>query len=291
MRTIRFARLSFEKKLSHYADHRDAIERRKEVLLDVIDFSTDVNSLLEGTDMKSKIERGQWYFGDIDVGDDYISGRLGKEKDETGREPNEDVEGFVEVERPDTDVAFFVIDLNTSVMAYEYRVNVGRKAPFRILEAAFNSYHKGEEDLSFSPLVDKEEVREEIARLRKVTQIHFSNLTPTNPNSTPSSKPMDDFLESSQIDRLLFDGKNESDDRDDEGIRVEEEPLLDGGLSLAEEGYGSATVKGEDEDGEEVEVTTDEAPTESEVEIGDSDEVNRKKLIEQIREVLEDLED
>lgn len=80
MRTIRFARLNFEPKLSHYSDPRSAIERRKASLLEVIDFSTDVNSLLRGTDMDAKIDKGEWSFGDVEEG-----GGLLDEDESTGR--------------------------------------------------------------------------------------------------------------------------------------------------------------------------------------------------------------
>lgn len=290
MSTVRFARLNFERKLSHYSDQRSAIERRKASLLEVIDFSTDVNSLLRGTDMESKIETGSWYFGDVAEGEDYIAARLGKQTEETAREPNEDVEGFVEFEREDTIVSFFVIDLSTSVMAYEFRRDIGRKAPFRILEAAFNSYYDDEEEISPSPLVDKEEVREEIARLERITRVKFAGLTLPNPHSTDSSRSMHEFLRDSGIDRLLFDGESDG-DVDDEGIDLEEEPLLDGGLNLAEEGYGSATIEGEDDEGEGKRVTTDEKPIETGVQMTDNDDSNRQRLVDEIRGAIERLDE
>lgn len=289
MKTIRFARLSFERKLSHYSDQRDAIERRKAALLEVIDFETDVNMLLAGTDMSGKTTLGEWYFGDVNVGEEYIAGRIGKLKEETSRQVDEDKQGFVEIEREDTDVSFFVIDLSVSVMAYEYRRDVGEKAPYRILEAAFNSYYEGEEEVSISPLVDKEEVREEIHRFTKITRVRFSKLRPTNPDSTDRSRPMDEFLQNGGIDQLLLDGMNE-DDEDEEGIRLEEEPLLDGGLSLAEEGYGSATVTGEDDEGEEVQVTTEDKQIGSEVDMPSEDQYSRQILLDEIRDTLDRLE-
>ncbi|WP_254545729.1 hypothetical protein [Halomarina pelagica] len=289
MSTIRFARLSFERKLSHYVDQRDAIERRRAALREVIDFSTNVNALLQGTDMAEKTNKGTWYFGDVQEGEDYIAARLGKQTEETGREPDEDIRGFRQVRRDDTVVSFFVIDLRSSVMAFQFRRDIGRKAPFRILRAAFNSYYNREEEISASPLVDKEEVREEIAKLKKITRVRFSSLTPPNPDSTNSSRPMHEFLADSGIDRLLFDG--ESDGDEDEGINLEGDALLDGGLNLAEEGYGSATIEGEDELGEEKRVTTDEKPIESEVDMADDDEFNRRTLLAEVRDALDKLED
>lgn len=251
MRTIRFARLRFERKLPHYTDERSAIERRKAALLEVIDYETDVNELLRASDASDMVDRGDWSFGDVQDEDDIIAARLAKVKKETERTPDDEVKGFPKKEREGTDVSFFVIDLSESVMAYEYRRDVGPKAPYRILEATFNSYYEGEEELSMSPLVDKDQVRLEISRLQRVSRVRFANLTPTNPDSTDRSEPMDTFLRNGGIERLMLEGWNTDDEEDDEGIKVEEEPLLDGGLSLAEEGYGSAIVEGEDEEGEE----------------------------------------
>lgn len=293
MRTIRFARLSFERKLSHYADERDAIERRKAALLEVIDYETDVNSLLMGTNMESKISLGQWSFGDVEAQEDIIAARIAKVKEDHGREPDDEIRGFPKVEREDADIAFFIIDLTNSVMAYEVRHGVGQIAPFKILEAAFNSYYAGEEDLSISPLVDKDQVRQEIRQLKRITQVQFRSLKPTNPDSTDRSKPMDDFLQSGQIDRLMFDALNKPDeeDEDDQGIRVEEEPLLDGGLSLAEEGYGKAIVKGQTDGGEDITVTTDKRPIESKVDVAEPNKWTIQKLREEIRRALERLEE
>lgn len=292
MRTVRFARLSFERKLSHYADERDAIERRKDLLLEIIDYETDVNSLLIGTDMEKKIHLGQWSFGDVDDDDDFISGNIGKVKEDTGRKPDDETKGFPKVEREDTDIAFFVIDLTTSVMAYEVRHGVGQVAPFRILEEAFNSYYEGDETLSMSPLVDKDQVRKEIAQLTRISRVQFRSLKPTNPDSTDRSKPMDDFLQSGHIDRLKFDAVNtpEHGKDDDRGIRVEEEPLLDGGLSLAEEGYGKAIVEGK-KNGEDKTVSTDKRPIESKVDMAEPNKWTIRKFREEIRRALDRLED
>lgn len=290
MTTIRFARLSFEKKLTHFTDERSAIERRKATLRDVIDFSTDVNFLLRDTDMRSKRDKGQWYFGDVVEGEDYISARLGKQTEELGKKPDEEIEGFREYERDDTIVSHFVIDVQNSVMAYEYRRDIGDKAPYRILRAVYNAYHQGEEELTVSPLVDKEEVRLEISQMAKITRVRFVGLKPPNPNSTDRSRPMDEFLEDSGIDKLLLDGESDGDEND-EGINLAGDPLLDGGMNLAEEGYGSATVIGEDEDGEERRVTTDEKPIESEVDMDEEDVADTQTLLAEIREALYRLEE
>lgn len=294
MRTIRFARLRFQPRLSHFADERDALDRRKELLLDVIDYKTDINPLLVGTDVADKIELGEWSFGDIQDDGYIIAGRLAKVKEEQDRKRDDEREGFPPVTREGLDTTFFVIDIEESVMAYEYRNNIGEKAPFRILEAAFNAYYDDEEELTMSPLVDKDKVRREISRLSRISRVEFSQLEPTNPDSTDRSKPMDDFLREGGIDRLKLEGINppDNDEEVDEGIHLEEVKLLDGGLSLAEEGYGSAIVEGTDEEGEEKIVSTDERPIESNARMSTvDDDRNKRRLREKIREALEQLED
>ncbi|WP_226011382.1 hypothetical protein [Halomicrobium salinisoli] len=291
MPTIRFARLKFERKLSHYTDKRDAIERRKELLLNVIDFDVDLNSLLKQTDSHAKTRKGDWYFGDVSAEDNIISARLGKAKKKTDHLPDDEVEGFVELEREDAEIAFFVIDLESSVMAYEYVGNIGKKAPYRILRDTFNSYYQGEEEISISPLVDKQEVRKELEDLSYISEVTFRNLTPTNPDHTPTSKPMDDFLEDTRISRLHLRGVSDQRRNEPEGINLEDSVLLDGGLNLAEEGYGSATIEGKTREGDEKVVETGDIPIETEAELGPQDSVNRKRLIESIREALDELDE
>lgn len=288
MRTIRFARIRFEPKLPHFTDGRDELERRKEALREVIHFDTDINSLLLGTPLEDKIKKGEWRFGGIQDEGDYIAGRLGKYKTGTGRRPDENVRDFVKYEQEDTDVTFFVIDLETSVMAYEYRRDVGKKAPYRIIETVFNEFHGGEEEISFIPLTDKEEIRKELQRFAKITRFRFTNLHPTNPDSTDRSRPMDQFLQNANIDSLIMDGQN----YDEEGeINLEGTELLDGGLALAEEGYGTARITGEDARGGTVHVSTDEVPIEIEIAMGDTDEINRRRLLNEIRQALNRLDD
>lgn len=288
-RTIRFARLSFERKLSHFEDDQDSLSRRREALLEVIDFDNDLNKLLWNTGLNDIRQRGQWYFGDVEAENGFISARIGKEKEETTRYVDEEKKGFVEAALEEADVAFFVIDVPNSVMAYEFRSNVGDKAPYRILEAVFNEFHEGSEELSISPIVDKEEIRTELAKISRVTQVKFQGLKPTNPDHTDLSKPMDDFLTEGGIDKLFLDGRSGF-DQSTTGINLDI-PLLNGGLSLAEEGYGSATIRGKMKSGEDVVVTTDEKQIETEVDEADTDRMYRKRLIEEIGERLDELED
>jgi arginase len=173
-----------------------------------VHFDTDINTLLTDTPLQEKTEKGEWRFGGIQDEGDYIAGRLGKYKKKTGRRPDEEEKDFVEYEREDTDVTFFVIDLTSSVMAYEYRRDVGEKAPFRIIEAVFNEYHGGDENLSFIPLTDKEEIRKQLEKFAKITRFRFTNLHPTNPDSTDRSRPMDEFLRDANIDSLIMAGRN-----------------------------------------------------------------------------------
>lgn len=291
MSTIRFARLSFEPKLSHFTDSRDKIERRKEALLEVINWETDVNRLLKETSSSYLTKRGDWGFGGVITGDTFIAGRIGKEKDREGRMKDPEKRDYVPVERKYADVAFFVIDLDNMIMAYEYKRSPGKKAPYRIIRDVFNNHHDGEEIVSFSPLVDREEFSQELRNIDVVTQLHFVNLHPTNPGSTERSEPMDNFLRRSGIDDLLLNASSGKEDNE-RGIQVREEPLLDGGLSLAEEGYGRAEVRGRDTNGNEKRVTTEETPKEAVVEIEEeNDSRNREKLLREIRDILKQMQE
>jgi len=222
--------------------------------------------------------------------DEYIiQGIIGKVGEYSQTKPDDDKKGFVEEDHEDTETAFFIIDVRSCIMAYESRRAVGHKAPYRILEAVFNSYHEPEEKIETIPITDKQEVREEISKLQKISGVRFAGLRTANPDGTKHSRRMDEFLDDAHIDKLKLDGRNTTDE-DKEGIKIEEDPLLDGGLSLAEEGYGTAVVSGETEDGEEIEVSTSERAITKETEMPKSDEAKREELLDQIREVLDELD-
>jgi hypothetical protein len=281
MATIRFARLIFEKKLSHYNDSMEAVKRRKENLLDVIDFDTNVNSLLKSSENSYYVDRGDWGYGDVGDEENLIWGNIGKRNDETKTIRDEQVEGYVNQDQEDNDVAFFLIDVEKSVIAYEYRRNVGKKAPVRILESIFNVFHQNEEKLRSSTLVDKHDVEVEMQELERITSFSFVNLHPTNPDSTNHSKDMDEFLSNGGIDNMTIEAEGE------DGIRLEETPLLNSGLGLAEEGYGKARVSGIRSDGGEKEIRTDGLPITVDMDEELSEEQKKRMLMQEIHSSLD----
>jgi hypothetical protein len=281
MATIRFARLIFEKKLSNYNDSIEAVRRRKENLLDVIDFSTNVNSLLKSSDHSYYADRGDWGYGDVGEEENLIWGNIGKRNDETKTIRDEQVEGYVNQDQEDNDVAFFLIDVEKSVIAYEYRRNVGKKAPVRILESIFNVFHQNEETLRSSTLVDKQDVEVEMRELEKITGFSFVNLHPTNPDSTNHSRDMDKFLSNGGIDNMTIEAEGE------DGIKLQETPLLNSGLGLAEEGYGKARVSGIRSDGGEKEIRTDGLPITADVDGELSEEQKKRVLMQEIHSSLD----
>jgi len=286
MATIRFARLSFEKKLNHYSDSREALERRRENLKEVIDYYTNINTLLENTDYDYYTERGEWGFGDVGYSEKHIWGQIGKRKEETDTVRDDRIEGFRSEEGEDNDVAFFIIDIEESIIAYEYRRNVGKKAPVRIIEGVYNSYHPSEH-VSSSLLVNKHEVMKEIENLEEIEHLKFVNLHPTNPDSTNHSQDMDEFLRNGGISNMTI----EADGEEKEGIRLQETPLLNSSLGLAEEGYGRATIEGVDRDGDEKEIRTDGSPIVSEIEEGLSEKNKKRQLLEEIDAAVDRIND
>lgn len=277
-RTIRFARLNLEPvtspETSGSSNYRSDLEA--DLLRGLIDFDTDLNSLLRGTDMSYKLESGNWSFGDVEVGEDYISATLGKERSDTNRVRDRQQRGFREVDRTDHDLTHFVIDFDSSYMAYESRHNIGGKAPYRILRAAFNSWYEGEEKLHIELETRQKDIDEELNTLSRVKRIHFSSLRPTNPDSTDRSEPMDRVLDNGDVRSMLMTVRGEDINR--------QEPILDGGIHLADEGYGNAVVTGETIDGEEKVVTTGERPIESKRWITEDGTIDREQLIDSIRE-------
>ncbi len=96
---LRFARINFEPKLTHFKeDKKNKIKRERDQFLKVISFDIDVNSILRKASEKwksspkikkpgyrpQKIEsikdEMEWKFGGIKTGDNYIFGKLAKYK-------------------------------------------------------------------------------------------------------------------------------------------------------------------------------------------------------------------
>lgn len=277
-RTIRFARLKLESATSSETDSSHRGDLGGDLLRSLINFDTDLNSLLRGTDMAYKLESGNWSFGDVESGQNFISATLGKKRTDTNRVRDEEQRGFREIDTTDHDLAHFVIDFDNSYMAYESRHNIGGKAPYRILRAAFNNWYDGEEKLHIELETRQKDIDEELNTLSRVKRIHFSNLRPTNPNSTPRSEPMDRVLQDGDVRSMLMTARGEDINR--------EEPILDGGIHLADEGYGDAVITGETADGEEKSVTTGERPIESKRWIAEDGTINRGQLIDAIREQM-----
>lgn len=284
--TVRFARLSFEKKLQHYSDDLEEIDRRKQNLLEIIDYDTNLTRLLEDTDGEGYINRGGWNFAGVGSEEYFIYGKLGKHKGREEKVLDEEARDYVETEMETADVSFFLIDLRTSVMAYEYRRNVGPKAPFRILEFAFNSYFEGVETLEIAPLIDKKKFMEKLESIAEISSIRFTNLHPTNPRSTDGSDRMDEFLENGGIENLTLRA-----DGGDDGIFLENVPLFDSGLNLAQEGYGTARVMGKEADGNEVDVRSENVPIRVRREINNKTEARKRALKTEIDNALSQLEE
>ncbi|MDB2276699.1 hypothetical protein PM022_19680, partial [Halorubrum ezzemoulense] len=199
---------------------------------------------------------------------------------------DEEARDYVETEMETADVSFFLIDVRTSVMAYEYRRNVGPKAPFRILEFAFNSYFEGVETLEVAPLIDKKKFMEKLELIAEISSIRFTNLHPTNPRSTEGSDNMDEFLENGGIENLTLRA-----DGGDDGIFLENVHLFDSGLKRDQEGYGTARVVGKEADGQEVDVRSENVPIRIRREISNETEARKRVLKTEIDNALSQLEE
>lgn len=284
MATIRFARLEFTPKLSHFTSDQEALERRRDTLHDVIRYETDVNSYLKGTEYEHYINRGDWNFAGVEVGEDYISGKIGKEKDDRRTVRDDEKKDYIEKEEEDADISFFVIDLQNCIMAYEYRRNVGKKVPYRLVQSAYNGYHGGKEELNASPLVDREEFRQAVDEIEEIEEVSFTNLSPTNPDFTEYSESMDVFLRESDIETMSMSAFG-----DDIDLYGNDE--IAGAIGLSEEGHGRATIVGTDGRGNDREVSTEDKAARSEIEESKTDSNYRDKLIDEIENQLEQLED
>ncbi|MDB2261548.1 hypothetical protein PM031_11765 [Halorubrum ezzemoulense] len=94
---------------------------------------------------------------------------------------------------------------------------------------------------------------------------------------------MDEFLREGGIDKMNIEAEG------DDGIELENTPLLNSSLGLAEEGYGRADIIGKNENGEVRRVRTDGSPITSEMDGEISDDNKRRRLYDEIMDTLEEI--
>ena len=260
---LRFARINFEPKLTHFKEERKVkIKRERDEFLKVISFDIDVNSILRKAREKwkstprinkpgyqpQKIESikddTEWKFGGIKYGDDYIFGKLAKYKGHIITITDEKNKDFKQDKIKDAHLCNFLINFEKHILVYESKKNIGEISPKILIEELFNSYFGGEEQISLEIITDKREIIQRIEDLEVITSVKL-HLKPTNPNSSPSSDRMDKLLKSLKASRLTIEASSVA------GIDLSGgENFLQSGLRLAEEGYGNAQVIGRKKDKE-----------------------------------------
>lgn len=240
-----FARINFEPQIEAKTpeEHIEKIKKEKNILLKIISSKADIYQYLVNSEHSVLVKNNvTWRFGGIKSGDDYIYGRLGKVKGRMTDNFDESIQDFKSKVQTSTSVCNFLIDLNNHVYAYEYKRNVGPKAPMFIIETAFNSYYKTQnKKMTLDPLLNREELLQKISELKVITSVKL-NLYPTNPDSTPSSKKMDDLIKDLRANKLTIE-LNAS--KIGDGIDLNAaDGIITSGIRQAEEGHGSARIEG-----------------------------------------------
>jgi len=231
-----FARIKFAVKLTTFYEKKQKREIERDALLQIINYDFNINYHL--SKFNGKKGRVEWKFGGIKSSNDYIFGRLGKVKGHISNIIDSKSKDFIKNETKEANVCNFLIDLKSHIIIYESKKNIGEKSPLRVIETAFNSFHRKAEKITIQPLTDRREIINRINDLEAITIIKL-NLHPTNPDSTPSSDKMDAFINDLNADKVVLEITS------DRGISLEgAEGIITSGLRLAEEGYGNARVTG-----------------------------------------------
>lgn len=297
MATLLFGRLIFDKKQKEPTNKEELIKERKGFLLKIIKFGESVNKLLKESEADYYIKQGSWCFAGIKKGDDYIYGKLVKEKDCERIKRDEEKEDYIPNKDTESKVSFFLIDLNKNIIAYESKKDVGDKAPITIIKNAFNSNFKEDVSLEINIIKDKRKI---IERMRKFSAINYveMNVSPTNPDSTDSSDKMNEFLNTENMKKLKLQAYFK-----ESGFNPQKEGLIKSGFALAQEGYGSASAEGKYEPKEKIKgkklkkigkekISVGDIPIKSQVELNfKRDDSNIKKLLEEIKNVIKRLEE
>jgi hypothetical protein len=234
-----FARIYFDTKLTHFIEEKSKKKRERELLLNVISPDSTINSLLKKKGKTTLIKHNEiWKFGGIQHGEDYIFGRLGKIKGHIFNSFDEKNKDFIKSEVREANLCNFLIDLENHIIVYESKRNIGEKAPIIVIQDAFNSFFDTEERIHINLITDNRKIIKRIRELKSIIEIKM-RLLPTNPDSTPSSDKMDQFLKELHADKIKIEASSSK------GIDLEGGGgLIQSGLRLAEEGYGYVQVRG-----------------------------------------------
>ena len=189
----------------------------------------------------------------INADNDYIYGKLGKVKIKKTNVIDDDNRDFKPSIQEDGEVCNFLFDIKNHIFTYESKKNVGRKAPILIIETIFNSNYNNtsnvdssndvdkKEKIIFELLKNREEILQRISELKVITYVKLS-LYPTNPNSSPSSKKMDEYIKGFGAEKVALElFASEKGD----GLNLNSaDGIAKSGIRLAEEGYGKARIEG-----------------------------------------------
>jgi hypothetical protein len=153
--------------LGHFDDNYEKIEERRELLREVIDFDTDINEYLE--DIKTEVDTKEvtWRFAGITAEEDYIYGKIGKEKSEKDYQIDNEKKDYIPDKRESKHLCHFLINLRYGIMAYENKNYIGSKAPFRIIRDTVNSYY-GRDEIEASVVTDPEKLMEKLNQFSRI---------------------------------------------------------------------------------------------------------------------------
>lgn len=255
--TIKFARFSFEYKISHPDNETEIekIKREKALFIPVINYELDISGLLKSGyeryksgkyrkklkiyKVESMIEEGEWKFGNVIVGDNYIFGKLAKISIKQKPIIDDNIKGFKDTEEKIPFIANFFIDFKHHIFSYEVKNQIGPIIPTLLVRDVFNLYYKNQETISFVPLTDKRKIIERIKKLHQITTVKLSLKRP-NPHSSQLSKKFDEYMKNWKAKSTEMTLKST------QGLDLyANDGLLMSGLSLAEEGHGKVTLKNE----------------------------------------------
>ncbi|QXO95399.1 hypothetical protein KSK55_03065 [Methanospirillum purgamenti] len=266
-----FARLTFHANPSDLdLSIKKTLELRKKSLLGVISYSMNPNKIIlqEIEEMKKKekeinkkekqtkkiilddwsyielIRDSRYYnkslfkFAGIQINDNTIFGKLGKNTSHQYNVEDDETEDFRSEFIESKDFCYFLIDIKSSIICFENKNTVGHLAPIILIQDAFNALHRGVEQIEINLITKRKSILDNTESMKKITKISLKLSLP-NPNSTPLSEPMRQYIK-----RMNADGM-EMDVNSPKGLDMGFfKAFFVSGIALAEEGYGKVKVKG-----------------------------------------------
>lgn len=187
-----------------------------------------------------------WRYGDLEFGEEFIFGRLGKiVKGKTKFVYDETHKGFVEKEsdEPEAELTTFLLSLKTHLLVFEERPSIGYKEFLFVFQESFNKFLKQDSAVTLELITNKQLIEAILDTAKKVLKAKFV-LRPSNPDMDEDNKKIDEALKEMKADSAKLEVRSE------DGLETKKPSLFRSSIAQGNKGYGHYAITYENQNGD-----------------------------------------